>query len=211
MSVPSDYEFGMHWQLLDGGELELVDDFVAVTERTALLAELQSAIAWQRRSIRSFGRWIVEPRETAWIGDPDAVYTYSGRVNEPTPWPPVVRALCDRVSARAEHAFNAVLCNLYANGQDSMGLHSDSEPELGENPVIASLSLGATRRFQLRHRKLAHERLDLDLSAGSLLIMRGTLQSHYRHGVPKQAGVLTARINLTFRRIVAVADRAAAR
>jgi len=192
----------MRWDLRDGGELELLEDFVAAPVRDALFAELQSTIPWQRRTIRVFGREIAEPRATAWIGDPGAVYTYSGRVNEPSPWPAVLHELCERVSARAGQPYNAVLCNLYADGQDSMGLHSDSEPELGANPVIASLSLGATRRFQLRHRKLAQERLDLDLPTGSLLIMRGTVQSYYRHGVPKQPRVLAARINLTFRRIV---------
>jgi alkylated DNA repair dioxygenase AlkB len=192
----------MRWQLLDGGELELHDEFVAAPLCAGMFAELEACIPWQRRSIRSFGRWIAEPRDTAWIGDPGAVYTYSGRVNEPAPWPESLRALRDRVCERAGEPFNAVLCNLYKNGQDSMGLHADAEPELGKNPVIASLSLGATRRFQLRHRKLAHERLDLELKAGSLLIMRGTVQTHYRHGVPKQLQVQEPRINLTFRRIV---------
>ena len=123
----------------------------------------------------------------------------------PSPWPPVVGELRARVSAQLGVTFNSVLCNLYEDGRNSMGLHADAEPELGPNPVIASLSLGATRRFQLRHRKLRDEKLDLDLQAGSLLIMRGTLQTHYRHGVPKQLRVLEPRINLTFRRIVSSA------
>ncbi|HTU63812.1 MAG TPA: alpha-ketoglutarate-dependent dioxygenase AlkB, partial [Polyangiales bacterium] len=95
----------------------------------------------------------------------------------------------------------------YRDGSDSMGLHSDAERELGENPVIASLSLGATRRFQLRHRKRREGKLDIDLPSGSLLVMRGTTQHHYRHGVPKQPNVLAPRINLTFRRIVHDASR----
>jgi alkylated DNA repair dioxygenase AlkB len=192
----------MHWQLLDGGELELLDDFVDPAECRALLPRLRSELPWQTRSIRMFGGWVPEPRQTAWIGDPEAVYTYSGRVNEPTPWPACLQSLRERVSARTGTAFNAVLCNLYENGLSSMGLHADAEKELGPNPVIAALSFGATRRFQLRHRKLASEKLAFDLREGSLLIMRGTLQSHYRHGVPKQPQVQDARINLTFRRIV---------
>lgn len=195
----------MRWQLLDGGELELWTDFVVELERSALYAAIAGAVPWQQREIMMFGRSVLEPRETAWIGDPEAVYTYSGRLNEPVPWPEVLRALRARVSERAGEAFNSVLCNLYRDGSDSMGLHSDAERELGENPVIASLSLGATRRFQLRHRKRREGKLDIDLPSGSLLVMRGTTQHHYRHGIPKQPSVLAPRINLTFRRIVTTA------
>ena len=192
----------MRWQLLDGAELELIEDFIAPAEQARAYAKIAAALPWQTRSIRIAGRDIPEPRQTAWVGDPGAVYTYSGRVNEPSPWPPMLSALRARLAAQLGVAFNSVLCNLYADGRNAMGLHADAEPELGPNPVIASLSLGATRRFQLRHRKLREEKLDLDLRAGSLLIMRGTLQTHYRHGVPKQLRVLEPRINLTFRRIV---------
>jgi alkylated DNA repair dioxygenase AlkB len=113
-----------------------------------------------------------------------------------------LHALRARVSERACEAFNSVLCNLYRDGHDSMGLHSDAEPELGENPVIGSVSLGAVRRFQLRHRKRREAKLDIDLPSGSLLVMRGTTQHHYRHGISKQPSVVTPRINLTFRRIL---------
>ncbi|MET0388423.1 MAG: alpha-ketoglutarate-dependent dioxygenase AlkB [Polyangiales bacterium] len=193
----------MRWELLDGGELELIEDFIEPAEQAACFAQLRAIVPWQFRSIRSFGRMLQEPRQTAWIGDPGAVYTYSGRINEPTPWPTSLAELRTRVATQVGADFNAVLCNLYEHGQHSMGLHADAEPELGPNPVIASVSLGATRRFQLRHRKLAHEKLDVDLPTGSLLVMRGTVQTHYRHGVPKQPRVQEPRINLTFRRIVA--------
>ena len=192
----------MRWQLLDGGELELWADFIVESEQAELFAALAGVVPWQQREIQMFGRSTLEPRETAWIGDPKAVYTYSGRINEPAPWPHVLQTLRERVSERAGAAFNSVLCNLYRNGSDSMGLHSDAERELGENPVIASLSLGATRRFQLRHRKRREAKLDIDLPSGSLLVMRGATQHHYRHGVPKQPSVRAPRINLTFRRII---------
>jgi len=192
----------MRWQLLDGGELELWTDFIVESEQAELFAALAGVVPWQQREIQMFGRSTLEPRETAWIGDPKAVYTYSGRINEPAPWPHVLQTLRERVSERAGAAFNSVLCNLYRNGSDSMGLHSDAERELGENPVIASLSLGATRRFQLRHRKRREAKLDIDLPSGSLLVMRGATQHHYRHGVPKQPSVRAPRINLTFRRII---------
>jgi alkylated DNA repair dioxygenase AlkB len=193
----------MRWQLLDGGELELWPDFIPKTEQLELLAALTTSLPWRQREIQMFGRAVLEPRETAWIGDPGAVYTYSGRVNDPTPWPSALSELRVRVSARASEAFNCVLCNLYRDGSDSMGLHADAERELGENPVIGSVSLGAVRRFQLRHRKQREAKLDLDLPSGSLLIMRGTTQRHYRHGIPKQLGVSEPRVNLTFRRVLA--------
>jgi alkylated DNA repair dioxygenase AlkB len=192
----------MRWQLLDGGELELWPLFIAEAEQPELYSALARALPWQQREIKMFGRSVLEPRETAWIGDPGAVYTYSGRSNEPAPWPAVLQTLRARVSERAGEAFNCVLGNLYRDGNDSMGLHSDAERELGENPVIGSLSLGSARRFQLRHRKLREAKLDIDLPPGSLLVMRGTTQHCYRHGVPKQPSVLEPRINLTFRRIL---------
>lgn len=192
----------MRWQLLDGGELELWPEFIAQADQPALLRALAAALPWQQREIKMFGRSVLEPRETAWIGDARAIYTYSGRVNEPAPWPDVLQALRARVSERAGEAFNCVLCNLYRDGRDSMGLHSDAEPELGENPIIGSVSLGAVRRFQLRHRKQRDAKLDIDLPPGSLLVMRGTTQHHYRHGISKQPSVVAARINLTFRRIL---------
>jgi alkylated DNA repair dioxygenase AlkB len=196
----------MHWQLLDGGELELIAPFIAPDACAALFDAVRAAVPWQEREIRIAGRWIKEPRLTAWIGDADAAYTYSGRLNTPEPWPDVIGELRRDVGAAvgSRDAFNSVLCNLYRDGRDSMGMHADKEPELGEAPLIASLSLGATRRFQLRHRRERTDdraKLDLELHAGSLLIMRGSLQQHYRHGVPKQLGVSEPRINLTFRRI----------
>jgi alkylated DNA repair dioxygenase AlkB len=192
----------MRWQLLDGGELELWPEFIPQDEQAGWFALLTRLLPWQQREIRMFGRSVLEPRETAWIGDPGAVYTYSGRVNDPAPWPDVLAALRARVSERAGEAFNCVLGNLYRDGQSSMGFHADKEPELGVNPVIGSLSLGAVRRFQLRHRTARDGKLDIDLPSGSLLVMRGTTQHHYRHGVPKQPSITDPRINLTFRRIL---------
>ena len=199
----------MRWQLLDGGELELLLDFIAKSEQLALFEALSRDVPWQQREIKMFGRAVLEPRETAWIGDPQAIYSYSGRVNEPAPWPRKLADMRTRVAERSSAELNCVLCNRYRDGHDSMGFHADAEPELGRNPVIASLSLGATRRFQLRHRKRADAelaKLDLDLPSGSLLIMRGTTQQHYRHGVPKQPSIVSPRINLTFRRIIASRD-----
>jgi alkylated DNA repair dioxygenase AlkB len=193
---------GMQWQLPDDGQLQLISHFIPDEQCEALFAQVHAAVMWRTQSIQLAGRWIEEPRRTAWVGDADAAYTYSGRRNVPEPWPAVLQTLREQVCEVAQEPLNSVLCNLYRDGHDSMGLHADAEPELGPAPVIASLSLGATRRFQLRHRKLASARLDLDLARGSLLIMRGALQRFYRHGVPKQLRVDEPRINLTFRRIM---------
>ncbi len=185
-----------------GGSIELVESFIAPAERASVFAALRTQIPFTQHAIRMMGHTVPQPRLSAWVGDPGTAYTYSGVRNEPAPWPEALDALRRRVCEHAGEAFNSVLCNLYRDGRDSMGFHADAEPELGPEPVIASLSLGAVRRFQLRHRRDASDRLDLDLPDGSLLIMRGTLQQHYRHAVPKTRAIVEARINLTFRRII---------
>jgi alkylated DNA repair dioxygenase AlkB len=148
--------------------------------------------------LRIAGREVREPRLVAWVGDPGAAYTYSGRRNEPMPWTAPLSALRARLEAQTGQRFNSVLLNLYRDGSDSMGLHADREPELGPEPFIASLSLGTTRRFVLKRRCAPRERLVLPLGRGDLLLMGGTLQHHYRHGVPKEPAVSAPRINLTF-------------
>jgi alkylated DNA repair dioxygenase AlkB len=187
------------WELPDEGVVELIPGFVPEEQCAARFDALRAEVPFEEKRIRILGREIPQPRLTAWIGDPGAVYRYSGIQNDPLPWPAPLSELRDRASELAGVRFNSVLCNLYRSGADSMGRHSDKERELGPNPVIASVSLGAVRRFQLRHRKRRDVGLDLDLPDGSLLIMRGALQHHYRHGVPKQPNVTGARINLTFR------------
>jgi alkylated DNA repair dioxygenase AlkB len=126
----------------------------------------------------------------------------------PLAWTPALSGVRERVMAATGEPFNAVLCNLYRNGQDAMGMHADAEPELGPLPVIASLSLGAARRFTIRHRRGAqHGKLDLALGGGALLVMRGETQRHFRHGIPREPAVQEARLNLTFRRVYAGAER----
>lgn len=186
-------------ELRDGAYLELDPHWLR--EADGLQRSLQSEVPFEARAIKLFGREVMQPRLVAWVGDPSAVYTYSGVRHEPLPWTPTLRALRDDLEARTGLAFNGVLCNLYRDGRDSMALHSDSEPELGPDPIVASLSLGATRRFQLRHRTDDHK-LELASTHGSLLLMRGTTQRFYRHAVPKEPAITAPRINLTFRRIL---------
>lgn len=174
--------------------------FLAPAEAAALLAELTAAVAWQQQPIRLFGREVMQPRLTAWYGDPAATYAYSGLRLEPLPWLPALQQLRTRVEAAAGARFNSVLLNLYRSGQDSMGYHADNEPELGPAPVIASLTLGATRTFRFRPRPgVPAQPLSLPLTAGSLLLMRGPTQHNWLHALPKTARPVGARINLTFR------------
>ncbi|MBK8252889.1 MAG: alpha-ketoglutarate-dependent dioxygenase AlkB [Polyangiaceae bacterium] len=190
--------------LEDGGELVWVEEWLSPEEANATFQALMTEVPFEQKEIVIAGKRILQPRLVAWIGDENAVYTYSGVTNKPLPWTAMLLRLRKRVEETCAQPFNSVLANLYRNGVDSMGLHSDKEKELGKNPVIASVSLGATRRFQLRYcgkNKPADNR-DFELSNGSLLVMRGTTQHYYRHGIPKQPAIFAPRINLTFRRIL---------
>jgi alkylated DNA repair dioxygenase AlkB len=195
------------WQQLPlaGAELSLWPHWLGSAEADALLAELQATIPWEVHRIRIYGREVDSPRLSCWIGDADATYIYSRTRFEPRPWTPVLATLRDRVEAACGTRFNSVLANLYRNGQDSMGWHSDNEPELGEQPTIASLSLGAVRRFRLRPRR-NDTRRDvhiIELGHGSLLRMAGHTQRLYEHDLPKTTAVIGPRINLTFRHVMA--------
>lgn len=166
------------------------------------LARLHREIPWEQHRLKIFGRDIAAPRLSCWIGDADAVYTYSRTRFEPHPWTPALAELRSAVSAICGEVYNSVLCNLYRSGHDAMGWHSDSEPELGPEPMIASVSFGATRRFRLRHKRDRQQRIDIELPSGSLLLMAGRTQANYRHDLPRANGITGARINLTFRRIL---------
>jgi alkylated DNA repair dioxygenase AlkB len=167
--------------------------------------ELRSNVPWRQDELKMYGRTIPIPRLTAWYGDPGATYVYSGIRNEPMPWNSVLEGL--RQSLEASHGvrFNSVLLNLYRNGRDSLSWHADDERELGREPFIASLSLGATRIFQMQHR-VSGETRSIDLEHGSLLVMSGVTQQYWKHQVPKERDATGARINLTFRVIDAVAN-----
>jgi alkylated DNA repair dioxygenase AlkB len=168
----------------------------------ALLASLRDTIAWQVHRVRLFGREHPAPRLSAWIGDADAAYGYSGARHVPAPWPPALGPVRARLREALGVDFNGVLANFYRDGRDAMGWHADDERELGPAPVIASLSLGAARRFVLKHRTRADVRLALDLPHGSLLVMSGSTQRHHRHALPRTARPVDERLNLTFRRVL---------
>lgn len=200
---PDTFSFIMALSELRLPQAELLFDptFLPAAEAGALLAQLTADVAWEQRAIRIFGQEIPQPRLTAWYGDAEARYTYSDLAWEPRPWLPALHALRQHLEAATGHRFNSVLLNLYRNGRDSMGWHADDEPELGPAPAIASLSLGATRRFRLRPGRagLAHAPFGLDLPGGSLLLMRGPTQRHWQHALPKTSRPVAPRLNLTFR------------
>lgn len=165
-----------------------------------VFSRLMQEVAWESRTITVFGKRHPEPRLSAWYGDDGARYSYSGIDLEPSAWTPTLtrlRALCEQVSGAS---YNSVLCNLYRDGNDKMGWHSDDEPALGAEPTIASLSVGATRRFRLRHRG-TREVVECALDTGSLLVMSGLSQKCWMHEVPRQKKIVEPRINLTFRHI----------
>ena len=167
-----------------------------VADPEAVFERLQTEIAWEQHEITLFGRTVPTPRLTAWIGD--GVYRYSGIVNQPQPWPAVLAEIRDRLVRDLGVEFNSCLANLYRDGSDSMGFHSDDEAELGHRPTIASVSLGAPRRFVLRHRGTG-DRWTWELGSGDLLVMRDQSQSDYAHAVPKTSRPTGPRMNLTFR------------
>jgi len=178
--------------------------FLAGEEADELLSRLLASPDWEQLQLRIFGREVPAPRLSAWYGDPGAVYAYSGVIHEPRPWPACLGLLREQLSARLGVCFNSVLANLYRDGRDSVGWHSDDEPELGEKPVIASLSLGARRRFLMRQRAATDSAsAAFDLEHGSLLVMWGATQKQWKHRLPRSARCSGPRVNLTFRCILA--------
>ncbi len=187
---------------LPDGDALLVPRFLPESRADAYFERLLDVVDWEQHEIRIGGKNVASPRLSAWYGDPGASYSYSGLSLEPRPWLPVLRELKTQVEKASGRLFNSVLLNLYRDGDDSMGWHSDDEPELGERPVIASISLGATRQFRLRHKKRADlEAVVVGLPHGSLLIMKGETQHFWKHQLPKSKRVSEPRVNLTFRSI----------
>ena len=176
--------------------------FLTDDEANDALGVLMAIIPWQQHRIQLFGREVEEPRLTSWHGSPEASYRYSGRTRKPLPMTPGLTAVRRRLNQILGVDFNGVLLNRYRDGSDSMGWHSDDEPELGPEPQIASISLGAERRFLLRERASHQKVAELWLQHGSLLLMSGHSQSTYQHAVPKTTKPVAERINLTFRNVI---------
>lgn len=183
------------------GEIRLFPRLFCVAESDAFFDALKREVDWKRERIRLFGRTVPQPRRTAWFGDPGAVYSYSGIELAPIPWSNLLRDIKGRVDRACGTTFNSVLLNRYRNERDGVSWHSDDERELGRNPIIASVSFGAVRTFQLRHKSDQSLKQRIDLPHGSLLLMAGATQHHWEHRIPKRRLPLGERINLTFRTI----------
>lgn len=192
---------------IPGAEIYYDEHFLQAEEAIRLFNILLQKCAWHRH-MGPFGHPV--PRDEAYYGDPATDYTYSRRDYKPLPWTPELLSLKNRVEEATpvtayanlclpKMVYNAVLCNLYRDGNDSVGLHADAEPEMG--PVIASLSLGAERLFRLKRKGHSAAVFSQKLPHGSLLVMAGNTQKHFKHEVPKEPHVTEPRINLTFRHI----------
>jgi alkylated DNA repair dioxygenase AlkB len=181
------------------GELFFLAQLDLPISNEQVLARLVAETAWRSEVITLWGKQYLQPRLTAWHGE--KAYSYSGLTLAPLPFSPLQLLLKEAIEVASGRRFNSVLLNYYRDGRDSMGMHSDDEPELGPEPAIASLSFGAPRAFVLQHKR-SKQRLKLALTDGSLLLMAGKLQENWSHGINKTAAQVGPRVNLTFRFIV---------
>ena len=187
---------------LPDSQLFWFPNWLGPAQSQAYFQALQRRVAWEQTAINIAGKLIPIPRLNAWYGDPGASYRYSGVDFQPLPWLRPLNLLRLRLQRLTGMTFNSALINLYRSGRDSVGWHADDEPELGQDPVIASISLGGTRRFVLKHKRdQSIPPKELALVNGSLLIMAGRTQHSWRHCVPKTARDVTPRINITFRQV----------
>ncbi|HWV67196.1 alpha-ketoglutarate-dependent dioxygenase AlkB [Chitinophaga sp.] len=179
--------------------LEYYPHFLEAGAALALMNELIGTAPWKQTTLTIKDKMLLTPRLTAWFGDAKKSYRLSEKQIDPHPWTPALSALKEKVEAFTHMNFNSVLLNYYRDGNDSVAWHSDNEKELGQHPNIASLSLGQARSFDFRNKKDHQQKYSLKLGNGSLLIMKGDLQHHWEHRIPKSARPLQPRINLTFR------------
>ena len=175
--------------------------FFGKEEADAIYAELVSTIPWQQDEITVYGKKHLQPRLTALYGNEGKSYSYSNIKMQPHPWNSLLQKIKSKVETVSNANFTAVLLNYYRDGKDSNGWHADNEKELGINPVIASVSFGGERNFQLKHNSDKSQKKSIVLEHGSLLVMKGTTQHFWKHQIPKTAKPVEPRINLTFRLI----------
>ncbi|WP_300976767.1 alpha-ketoglutarate-dependent dioxygenase AlkB [Flavobacterium sp.] len=174
-------------------------NFFSNEEAAILFGALQKEIPWQQDDIKVYGKVYPQPRLTALFGNEGKSYSYSHLIMHPHKWSPLLLTIKEKVEKATETIYSTVLLNYYRDGKDSNGWHADNEKELGTNPIIASLSFGAERVFQLKHNHLQNQKINLTLEHGSLLLMKGTTQHFWKHQIPKTTKQIGSRINLTFR------------
>lgn len=184
------------------GEVNYFPEFFTESQSSDLLGRLKNEIHWKQEPIWIFGKKVMQPRLTAMYGNPEIPYGYSGIKMIPDSWTDLLEEIKQPVEKTVGIEFTHVLLNYYRDGSDSMGWHRDNEKELGPNPVIASVSFGESRDFQLRHYKSKTHKTTVSLKNGSLLVMSGSTQHHWEHQLPKRKKISGGRINLTFRRIL---------
>ena len=180
-------------------EVFLYPTLLSYHEADQLFDTLKKNIIWEKQKIKLYGEVHDVPRLTAWYGDPNKSYIYSGIKLNTNPWITALLKIREKIEKISKIKFNSVLLNLYRSGSDSVSWHSDDEPELGKNPVIGSLSLGETRQFQMKHKFNRDLKQKILLQHGSFLLMRGKTQHHWMHQIPKRKNLKGERINLTFR------------
>lgn len=184
------------------GQMYFYPNFFELSLADALQAELTEHIHWKHESIKIMGKEVMQPRLTAWYGDEGKSYQYSGITMHPLPWTESLLQIKSSIEDVSGHTFNSALLNFYRSGSDSMGWHRDNERSLGLDPVIGSVSFGATRKFRLKHQTDKNTKLELLLTTGSFLLMKGTMQRFWYHSIPKQPKLTSPRINITFRTII---------
>ncbi|AZZ46351.1 alpha-ketoglutarate-dependent dioxygenase AlkB [Pseudomonadaceae bacterium SI-3] len=187
---------------LPNAELRYLPHWVEQDLADRWLLELSAQTPWSQPQKTIYGRSIAVPRWVAWYGDADASYRYSGLTHEPLPWTPLLADIRQRVLQQVDQPLNGVLLNFYRDGQDAMGWHSDDERALGERPLVVSLNLGATRRFDFRRKGASRIEHSIDLEHGSLLVMSGATQHYWQHQIARTRKVCAPRLNLTFRQII---------
>ena len=187
----------------DNLSVEYIENFFDFDQSQLYMKYLTNDIKWKREKIRMWGREIVTKKRIAWYADEGKSYTYSGSTFHPDQWNELLLEIKKQVEQYIKFQFNSVLLNEYPNGKVGMGWHSDDERELGIDPIIASLSFGANRDFIFKHKTdKSFENIKIHLKSGSLLLMLGSTQHHWKHSLPKRLKVREPRINLTFRKIL---------
>lgn len=187
---------------LPNAELIYIPNFFTPHQSDAYFRAIKDQTNWRHDDITVFGKTYKQPRLTALFGDNNQSYSYSNIVMHPDAFTEDLQSIKTKVEEFSEETFNTLLINLYRDGNDSNGWHADNEKELGENPVIASVSFGEARPFHFKHRKLKDQRHKLVLNHGSLLVMKGEMQQHWLHQIAKTKKNIAPRINLTFRKLI---------
>ena len=183
------------------GQLQYLPQWVDTNLAAQWLGELLIQTPWAQPQLTLYGRTVAVPRQVAWYGDADAYYRYSGHTHAPLPWTPLLSEIRQRLERQIDQPLNGVLLNLYRDGQDAMGWHSDDEAALGRDPLVVSLSLGAARRLDFRRKGSSRIEHSIELEHGSLLVMSGSTQHHWQHQIARTRKVIAPRLNLTFRLI----------